>query len=303
MRWFGQRVFESLVVVWLAATIAFFALRLLPGDAIESTLLQSGAPADVIADRRAALSLDQPILVQYGAYFARVLQGDLGVSLRSGLPVVDLIIQQLVPTFTLAALAFGLAGVLGILLGTIESTTHWSGHLARLVIDLSFSMPIYWTGTLAIFVFTVVLGLFPSGGAGRATQLVLPVSVLGFHTSGAVARVLSGQIRHYRGAPFVIAARGRGLSEQTLFWNHILRPALPPVINILALQAGFLLSGTVITETLFVRPGLGRLLLDATLTQDYPLVQGLVIVAALIYTLMLMLADVLTRLFDPRIVF
>jgi ABC-type dipeptide/oligopeptide/nickel transport system permease component len=172
---------------------------------------------------------------------------------------------------------------------------------ARVVTSLSLSTPIYWTGTIAIFVFSAQLDLLPSAGAGRLSQLILPVGVLGFHTSGAVARVTHANVRETLGADFVRAARAKGLPNHIVIWRHVLRASLLPVVTMIALQAGFLFSGTVITESLFVRPGIGRVLLDAIIRQDYPVVQGAAIFTALIYVLFNTLADGLYHLLDPRV--
>jgi ABC-type dipeptide/oligopeptide/nickel transport system permease component len=148
-----------------------------------------------------------------------------------------------------------------------------------------------------------MLGLLPSGGAGRLSQLILPVMVLSFHTSGAIARVAQANMQVVLQADFIRTARAKGLSEPRVILTHAMRAALVPVMGVIALQAGFLLSGTVIVESLFVRPGVGRLLLDATIQQDYPVVLGVVVWSALIYSMVNLIADVLYPVFDPRVSF
>jgi peptide/nickel transport system permease protein len=205
----------------------------------------------------------------------------------------------LLPTLTLAVPALVLASVLGTVLGVVGALR--GGGLARVLTSLALSTPIYWTGTLAIYVFTVQLGVLPSAGAGRLSQLVLPVGVLGFHTAGAIARLTQTHVRAALNAAFVQVARSKGLRERQVLLRHVLRVGLLPIVQVIALQAGFLLSGTVITEMLFVRPGMGKLLYDSTLKQDYPVVQGIVIVSAVVYTLLNTLADLLYPLLDPRV--
>ena len=220
-----------------------------------------------------------------------------------GQPVSDLILQHLPHTVTLAfstlVAATGLGLLLGIM-GALELQSPLSAG-ARALISLSLSTPIYWTGTMAIFIFSAQLGLLPSAGAGRLSQLVLPVAVLSFHTAGAIARVVQASVRDTMSAEFVQVARAKGLPERAVVWRHVLRASLLPVVTVIALQAGFLLSGTVITESLFVRPGIGRVLLDAILRQDYPVVQGVAIFTAFVYTAANTLADGLYRLLDPRV--
>jgi ABC-type dipeptide/oligopeptide/nickel transport system permease component len=298
-----QRGVMMLAVIWLAATLAFIALRIIPGDAITSQLAQSGVSEDAIQERRAEQGLDAPIVVQYGRYLRGLIHGDFGNSLLSGQPVAQMIAQQFAPTVMLAGAALVFATILGIGLGCVSALDMGLGTTiaARVLVNLSLSMPLYWTGTVAIYIFSVWLGLLPSAGGARLSQLVLPVAVLGFHTSGAIARVTHANLREVRSAEFVRAAHAKGLPARSIALRHILRVGLIPVVTVIALQAGFLLGGTVITESLFVRPGIGRLLLEATLQQDYPVVQGIVILAALGYALINTSADLLYRLLDPRV--
>lgn len=296
-----RRILSMLVVIWLAATLAFLALRLLPGDAIQAQLMLTGVDETTLAEYRAVQGLDQPAGVQYARFLIGLLGGDLGYSLVSREPVTDMIGRNLAPT---AALTFGallVASFLGTLLGVTGALRWPPAFAARFVTSLSLSAPIYWTGTLAIYVFAVLLGLLPSAGAGRLSQLVLPVAVLGFHTAGSIARVTQVNVRAALDAEFIRVARAKGLPEQRVILRHALRVGLLPVVQVIALQAGFLFSGTVITEMLFVRPGIGRLLFDSTLKQDYPVVQGVVIFSALVYTVLNTAADMFAPLLDPRV--
>ena len=290
-----RQVSALIATLWLAATLAFFALRVLPGDAIQAELQSSGASAQTIAERRAALGLDDPLLAQYGRFLLGITRGDLGVSLLDGRPVSEIIGQQIPPTLTLALSALVVASFGGIALGTLAAL---GSPLARLILTLSLTTPLYWTGTLVIYIFAVRLDWLPTSGANN---VILPAAVLGFHSAGAVGQVVRANVRDMLGQDFVRTARAKGLRESRVIVRHVLRTALLPVVSVIALQAGFLLGGVVITESLFVRPGLGRVLLDATLRQDYPVVQGAVVVGALTYTLVNALADVTSRLLDPRL--
>lgn len=290
---------SALLVIWTAATLAFFALSVLPGNAVVNQLTQSGADASIIAERREALGMNEPTGLRYLRFLLNVARGDLGESLLSGEPVTDAILRNIPPTFTLAFSALLVAIVAGILSGLAAAMNIPAASvLSRSLISLALSTPIYWTGTLAIYALTVQLGL-PASQWNQA----LPVIVLGFHTAGAIGRVMQGSIRDTLELDFVRTARAKGLREKRVIGVHVLRFALPPVISVIALQAGFLFSGTVITETLFVRPGLGRLLLDAVIQQDYPIVLGVVILSALIYVIAGMAAETALRLFDPRVTF
>jgi ABC-type dipeptide/oligopeptide/nickel transport system permease component len=217
--------------------------------------------------------------------------------------VSQIILDQLEPTLTLAFSALAVAATLGLVLGCLAALdVGWGISTAsRALISLALSVPIYWTGTLAIFFFTVQLNLLPSAGAGRLSQLILPASVLGFHSAGAIGQVVQAGVLETLRAEFVRTARAKGLRERAVVTRHVLRASLLPAVTILAVQAGFLLSGVVITEALFNRPGIGRVLLDATLRQNYPVVQGVVIWSAIVYALANGLADALYHLIDPRV--
>jgi len=299
----ARRLLRTLAVLWLAVTLAFFALRILPGDALQTQLIQSGASTATIAQRRAVLGLDQPVLTQYGDFLVRLTRGDLGVSLLDGRPVSEIIAQQALPTITLALAALVIAVLLGAVLGITAAAARrrWLAQSARRILDLALSVPLYWSGTLAVFLFAVFLDWLPSSGAGDLRHLLLPAALLGFHTAGAIGQMVRSSVSQTLGADFVRYARAKGLPERLVIGRHVLRASLAPVISVVALQAGFLLSGVVITESLFVRPGLGRVLLDATLQQNYPVVQGIVIWSALVYALANGAADILIAVIDPRV--
>ena len=296
-----RRLLSMLVVIWLTATIVFFALHILPGDAISTQLIQSSASRAEIAQMRDQMGLDAPITTQYLKFITNLLHGDLGHSLLSGQSVTEMISQLFQPTLILALGAMLVATTIGIALGVIGAFDIPLSTIARFVINLSLSTPIYWTGTLAIGVFSTKLGWFPATGTGSLNSLILPVSVLGFHTMGGIARVVQVNVRDVRQAAFIQVARSKGLTERYIAFRHTLRVGLLPVVTVIALQMGFLLGGTVITESLFVRSGIGTLLLNSTKRQDYPVVQGIVIMSAVIYISMNTLADIVYRLVDPRV--
>jgi peptide/nickel transport system permease protein len=299
-----QRIFSFVGVIWLVATITFFALRVIPGDAIQTQLLQSGVSEVVIEERRSQQGLNDPIAIQYGRYIFQLIRGDLGYSLLDGQSVNEMISAQLIPTLTLGLAGVSIAVLLGIPLGifvTIDIGYVLIRRICNLFITLSLSVPIYWTGTLAILIFSAQLRVLPAFGAGSFGQLILPASVLGVYSAGPIARVIQTSINDVSSADFVRTAYAKGLPQHLIIRRHILRAALLPTITVIMIQMGFLLGGTVITESLFVRPGIGRLLLERTLKQDYPVVQGIVVLAAVVYTVLNTLADLLYRLIDPRL--
>jgi peptide/nickel transport system permease protein len=300
-------IFRGLVsftfTIWIAATVAFFLLRVLPGDALQTQLMQSGASLKIIEERRSEQGLNDSLILQYCRYLINLAQGNLGYSLLDGQAVSEMIAAQFIPTLWLALSAITIAVGFGLTIGILAVIDPHSplATFCNFFISLSLSMPIYWTGTLAIFICSGYLQLLPSTGSAGWEQLILPASVLGFHTAGVIARIVRLSIREVITSDFIRTAKAKGLPASLIVRRHILRAGLIPIISVVTLQTGFLLSGTVITESLFVRPGIGRLMLDRTLQQDYPVVQGIIVLVAIIFAFLNMLSNFLARLFDPRI--
>lgn len=291
---------SALITVWLAASLVFVLLRILPGDALEGQLLQGGASQTRIDQVRDELGLNDSLSTQYMRYMVALAQGDLGFSLANGRSVNVIIGERLWPTVRLAGLALAVAVPLGLACGTLAALPTVLNRVGQVAIMLAISVPVYWTGTLAIILFAAQLRWFPASGSSDWRALILPVAVLSFHTMGEIARVTQVNVQATQQQFFVTVARARGLTSGIVQWRYILRPALLPVISVIALQAGFLIGGTVITEMLFVRAGIGRLLLDSTINQDYPVVQGIVVLSTVVYVLVNTLADLTYRLVDPR---
>lgn len=296
-----RRIGAALVVAWLALSLAFVALRLAPGDALDATMTRFGVDPTAVQAERERLGLNDPLWQQYARYLAGVPRGDLGESLVSGQPVTEIIAGNAGPTAVLALAALAAATVLGVGLGLLSAAAPWGGAraLAEGINALALSTPVYWTATLAIYLFTVVFPVFPGVGGTGPAALLLPALILSFHAAGGIARVAGDSVRAVREQDFVRTARAKGLPEPVVL-EHMLRVGLLPVVAVIALQLGFLLGGTVITEMIFVRRGLGRVLLTAVDNRDYPVIQGLVALSAVVYTLVNAAADVIYRFADPR---
>ncbi|MDX2160596.1 MAG: ABC transporter permease [bacterium] len=294
------RIVRGMLSVWLAVSVCFFALRVLPGDAISAVLLGSGASAQTLQERRAALGLNQPVLIQYGVFIGGVLRGDLGVSLLNGRPVSTIIAENAPATISLGLGALAVAVGVGGAVGTAAGSKRFAPP-AELLLGLATSIPVYWTGTLAMYLFADRLNWLPSGGAGSFAQLMMPASILGLQAGGAIGAVLAAGLRQTRDADYLRTAHAKGLSGAAVWRRHHLPNAIAPTISMIALQTGFLMGGAVITETLFSRPGLGRTLLNAVIQQDYPVVQGIVVWSAATYALINAGADALNGIIDPRI--
>lgn len=291
----------ALVTLWAAVTLAFFALRIIPGDAIESQFALAGASEAEIEAQRAAFGLNAPVWQQYFQFLSGAVRGDLGRSLISGQPVTQLIVRQWWHTAELAAASVIVTIVVGVCLGTAGTLPNMAGTVARLLIHLSMSTPVYWTATLGIYFLAAEWRILPATGSGSLRHLLLPSAILGFHTGGAVARLLLLHLMTLHRAAFVQAARARGLRERRVLIRHLLPAALPSLSAMVALQIGFLLGGVVMTESIFVRPGLGQMLLQAVIEQDYPMVQGIVLISTATFLLLGLLADMAQRLLDPRL--
>jgi glutathione transport system permease protein len=298
-----RRLFTGLLTLLGVATIVFALVHLLPGDPAATMLARAGASPEAVASLRAELGLDRPLPQQYVNWLAGVARGDLGQSLFNGRPVAALIREQARYTLALALAAFTWAVALGLTLG-ILAATHPHGLLDRLAMVVAvggIAVPVFWSGLLLIWLFSVRLGWLPSGGGEDASALVLPAFVLGCASAGPIARLTRASLIDIQRQPYILAARAKGLGRWRILLVHAGRNAIVPVLTITGLQLGFLLGGAVVTETLFNRPGLGKLLVDAILWRDLPLVQGVTLVVAGTYVVVNLLVDLAAGWLDPRV--
>ncbi len=290
------RVGEAIVTVWLALTLAFIALYLLPGDSVLESLSTSGVSQAVIDSRRHELGLDRPPLEQYTRYLTGIVTADLGVSLQDGRPVAEVIAGQASATIALTIAASVITLIVGLPLGILAAGRSGTALFGRLLLGLLISVPVLWTATLLLAATGVQLA-----GNGGVVELMLPALVLGLSGAGALGIVTEGVVGDSLRMPFVTTARAKGLRERRVLTHHVLRASASPILVAFVLQAGFLLGGVVLTEAIFNRPGLGRLLVNATLRQDTPVVLGIVIWSAVLYGTLLLAADLIARLLDPRL--
>jgi peptide/nickel transport system permease protein len=297
------RILAFLTTIWLTVTVVFVVLRILSGDAIETQLLQSGASPAIIEQRRTEQGLNDPFWLQYGHYLLNLVRGNLGYSLVSGLSVNETIGSRFLPSATLAGGAILIAAISGLGIGIFTAINPYNNlsKLSSLFVTLSLSVPISWSGTLSLVIFAGTFKLFPPSGSAGLSQNFLPSVILGLHSAGPIAFVVRTNIREIMASDFVRTAYAKGLPPRIILRRHVLRAALPPIITVIFLQFGFLLSGTVVIESLFVRAGIGRLLLDSTLQHDYTMVQGVAVFIVTIYTFLNLVADLLIRFIDPRV--
>jgi peptide/nickel transport system permease protein len=298
-----RRMLGALAVLWGVATTVFLLLQVLPGDPAETILAGSGASQADIVRIRQQMGLNDPLLVRYGHYLLNTLQGDLGRSVFSDRPVTRTIAEQLPATLQLAGAALLVAIVLGLSLGILAALRRgtWLDQVAVGVAVLGVSVPVFWSGLLLIWIFSVGLNWLPATGAEGWRHLIMPAVVLGLTGAGPIARLVRASLLNVLGTDYITMAQAKGLSQAAVVGRHALRNALVPVITLIGLQAGFLLGGTVVTEAVFARPGLGRLVVDAILWKDLPVVQGVVLLIAASYVLVNLLADLTSLVLDSRL--
>jgi peptide/nickel transport system permease protein len=301
-----KRVVTTLPVLWLVVTVVFLLIHIVPGDPIVQ-MLGDGATSGDIAALRHSYGLDQPLGTQYLHYWQGLVRGDLGRSLRLHDSVLHLILQRYPYTLALTVAATLLGAVLAIPAGVASARrqNRWPDRTLGVVSLFGLSFPNFALGPILIVVFSIGLGLLPVSGAGVGTvdflkHLILPAITLGLGMAAILTRMVRTSMLEELGQDYIRTARAKGLSESTVVYRHALRNALNPVLTVLGLQFGSLLSGAIVTETIFGWPGLGRLTLSAISNRDYALVQGCILAIGLTYVAVNLITDSVYSLADPR---
>jgi peptide/nickel transport system permease protein len=299
----ARRVVQTIPVLFGVSLLVFSMLVLVPGDPVQLMLSEFQTTPEQIARLRSQLHLDEPVPVQFGRFVWDAAHGDLGTSIRTRRPVTTEIADNFPSTLQLAVAGLLVAGVLGVTLGIIAAATKQQTlQLSAMLLALiGVSMPSFWLGLLLIFALSLQIRLFPATGGGDLLHLVLPAVTLGLGAAAILARLTRSSMLEVLRQEYVTTARAKGLNEWLVILRHALKNALIPVITIFGLQFGQLLAGTVVVETVFARPGLGRLIIDGILNKDFPVVQGVVLVVAVSYVLVNLLVDIGYAVLDPRI--
>ncbi|CAN5140311.1 ABC transporter permease [soil metagenome] len=296
------RLLGALGVALGAVTLVFAALYWLPGD---PAMLIAGddAPPAMVEKVRERLGTDRPFGEQYVRYIANVARGDLGESYLTGEPVAKRILAQLPATLELTLVAALSALIIGIVVGVASAVNQgrWIDHLLQSLSLFFGSMPSFWFGILLILLFSVQLRWLPAIGNGSFSQLILPAACLGLGAAGDLALMTRDCMLDVLREPFVVTLRAKGLPDRLIRYRHVLRSALIPVITMLAMRIGVLLSGTVVVETLFARQGLGRIISEAVGSKDIPMVLGAVLVASIFYILINLIVDLAYSRIDRRV--
>ena len=310
LRFLLSRVLATIPVMGVVATLVFLLLRLAPGDPA-AILAGDIATPEQIAAIRSRLGLDQPVLVQFGDWIWRLLHGDLGTSIISNQPVTKLIAERLEPTLALATTTIVFAVCVAVPLGVIAAWRHgsWIDRAVMALSVIGFSVPVFVLGYAWIFALAMKLQWLPVQGFVSLSQgfvpfierLILPTLTLSVIYIALIARITRASVLEILGEDYIRTAHAKGVGERAVLTRHALRNAAVPILSVIGIGIALLISGVVVTESVFNLPGLGRLTVDAVLARDYPVIQGIILIFSGVYVLINLAVDVSYTLFDPRI--
>lgn len=300
-RFLTTKIIRGLVTIWLVVTLAFAALHL-SGDPIEA-LVGDQAPPEVIEHFRVKFGLDRPLWEQYVAYFASIAQGDFGLSMSNRLPAGTLILQALPKTLLLGLTAFAAGTIFGIVFGILAAINRDSAidRFVMSVATFGFSIPNFFLGILLILIFALQWRVLPAAGSDSAAHLLLPALTLGTHLGGTFARFTRSAMLEVLNRPYMVAAEARGVSRFSRIFFHALPNAAIPIVTVAGLKLGDLVAGSVVVETVFAWPGVGRLLVNSVASRDFAVVQAILIMVAVSMIIANLAVDVIYTLIDPRL--
>ncbi|MEX2356513.1 MAG: nickel ABC transporter permease [Thermaerobacterales bacterium] len=302
LSYFLKRMVQAVVLILLATVVVFLLIHLTPGDAAEM-MAGDYASQETVESIRKALGLDRPLHEQYAIYLGNLLRGDLGTSIRAQRPVLTYMLARFPATIELSLFAFTFAVVIGVPVGVLSAVRRYSltDTTATFVALVGQAAPGFWLGLMAIVLFSVHLRWLPVSGRGTFEHLILPGITLSLATLALTIRLTRSGMLDVLKQDFIRTARSKGLSERVVIYRHALRNAILPVVTILGLSMGTMLGGAVVTETVFAWPGIGQLAVQAVLMRDYPLVQGIVLIGAVVFILINLIVDFCYLQIDPRI--
>ena len=303
IRFILRRCLQAIPVLLGITLFTFLMVHLTPGDPVTIFALGKPLSPEREAQIRAQYGLDQPLWVQYRNYMGDLLRGDLGKGLRDQRPVWDTISEAIMPTLQLTIAGLAVALTLGVTLGILAAVFHnsWLDSAAMVVALLGVSTPVFYLGLILLFLFSFHFHLFPATGVGSWENLVLPALTVGFASAAYIARLVRSSMLETLRQDYVTTARAKGLNERIVIASHALKNALIPMVTYFGIQLAGLLTGAVVTEQVFSRPGLGRGAITAIGNRDFPLIQGTVLVTAIVYVLVNLVVDLSYAVIDPRI--
>jgi ABC-type dipeptide/oligopeptide/nickel transport system permease component len=302
-RYLSQRLAQAALVIVGTMLIVFLMLHLVPGDPVQVLFGDAPVPKDQVEAVRRQLGLDLPLHQQFVRYVRQTLRGDLGRSLKTNRPIVADLRRSVPYTASLAFAAMVLATAGGVLFGIVSAAAHktWLDDTVTMVALAGISLPTYWTGLLLIWIFSIRLGWFPITGQGGFRHLVLPAITLGWYAGAILTRLVRSGMLEVLRQDYVRTARAKGLTRGIVLVRHTLRNALIPVVTVASIQLGTMLGGAVVVESVFARDGVGRMLVNGILQKDFPAVQGAVLIVAIAYSAVNLVADISYGWIDPRI--
>ncbi|MEH7082539.1 ABC transporter permease [Neobacillus drentensis] len=297
------KISTALVSIIGSLILVFCINYLLPGDPVLFMIDPSVATPEMVENLRKELGLDQPFYMQFIHYFTNILQGDFGQSLVNSEPVLPKILEHFPATLALTFASAVISVVIGVTFGVLSAIyqNKWIDIIARLIGLFGISMPTFWSGILLILIFSVSLNWFPAMGSEGWKTLVLPSLSLGFVGAGLIIRMVRNSMLEVINEQFIVTLRAKGLSERVVMYRHALRNAMIPAITIIGLNIGELMAGTVVIETVFSRQGIGRIVADAIMAKDLPVIQGVVFFSAIVYVIVNLLVDLSYSIIDPRV--
>jgi ABC-type dipeptide/oligopeptide/nickel transport system permease component len=301
-RYLIKRFLLTLPALWLVLTLVFLMIHIVPGDPVEQMLGEGAAPGQVVQLRH-LLGLDLPLHLQYSHYLWQLAKGDLGQSFKFQAPVRRIIFERYPATLQLAFLALVVCAVIAISAGMLAANRRGQATDRAVGVFTLFGLafPNFALGPVLILLFSIELGLLPVSGRGGPLYYILPAATLGVALAAILTRMVRGAMLEELSSDYVRTARAKGLSTHVVLFRHAFRNALIPIVTILGLQFGTLLAGTIVTETIFSWPGIGRLTVQAISARDYPLLQGCILVIAVSYVAVNLLTDLLYAVIDPRV--
>lgn len=301
-RFVTRRLLEIIPILFLVTIFIFLFVHLIPGDPARLVAGIDATIEDVEVVRK-ELGLDKPLHIQYFNYMGNLLQGDFGTSLKTKRPVIEEIGSRFMPTFWLTLWSMVWAVIVGLLIGAISATKRnkWQDYFGMFGAVSGLSMPSFWLGLMLIQLFAVTLGWLPTGGLESWKSFILPAFTLGTGVAAVIARFTRSSLMDVLKEDYIRTGRSKGLTERNIVWGHGLRNAMIPVVTMTGLQFGFLLGGSVVIETVFSWPGVGKLLIDSVSYRDYPIIQTEMLLFAVEFILINLVVDLLYGILNPQI--
>ncbi|MGN7407899.1 glutathione ABC transporter permease GsiC [Sporosarcina sp. SAFN-010] len=302
LRFLGKRLLQIIPILILVSIFIFLFVHMIPGDPARLVAGEDATIEDVELVRK-ELGLDKPITEQYVTYMKNLFQGDFGKSLKTNRDVSYEIGERFMPTFWLTVWSMSWAVVAGLIIGVVSATKRnkWQDYLGMFGAVSGLSLPSFWLGLMLIQLFAVTLGWLPSGGMESWKSYILPAFTLGTGVAAVVARFTRSSLMDVLKEDYIRTGRSKGLNERRITWGHGLRNAMIPVVTMTGLQFGFLLGGSVVIESVFSWPGLGKLLIDSVAYRDYPVIQAEMMIFALEFILINLVVDLLYGILNPQI--